>query len=267
LLEANNELERRVQLRTKQLNETVDALRGEVYERIAAEKELLENQKRLRSLSQELVLTEERQRHKFAVELHDSIGQLLAFSKKELGTVLEKSPGNIEPTVRKVWESIRESIDLTRRLTFDLSSPTLYTLGLQSAIEELAEEFSKEHKYQCVLSSCRLPEGIAENIQIFIFRSIRELLINAAKHANASNVEIAISSKGNIIKVVVEDDGVGFDADQIENNRPAVKSFGLFSVRESLNNFGGKLEIGMAEKEGTRIVMYIPYKEQESDEQ
>ncbi len=265
LIKINSELEDRVQLRTRQLSEAVGALQGEVFERLAAEKGLLENQKKLRSLSQELVLSEERQRRKFAVELHDSIGQLLAFSKKELGTALDKGPENVQTVVRKVWQSIKNSIDMTRKLTFDLSSPTLYTLGLEIAVEEMAEEFSKEHNYRCELRGCKLPGVIPEDIQVLIFRSIRELLLNVAKHANALNVGILISTQDNIIKVIVEDDGVGFDVEEFLNNRVAVKSYGLFSVQESLTNFGGKLEIGRAADKGTRVVMYIPFTEQEGE--
>ncbi len=265
LVEANNELEQRVQLRTKQLSETVGALQSEVYERLAAEKELIDNQKRLRALSQELVLSEERQRRKFAVELHDSIGQLLAFSKKELGAAIDRCPEDLQAAVRKAWQSIKYSIDLTRKLTFDLSSPTLYTLGLEMAVEEMAEEFSKEHQYKCVLRSCQLPSGISEDIQVFIFRSIRELLVNAAKHAMAEHVWIEIGFNGNTIIAAVEDDGVGFNAEDFINNRTAKKSYGLYSVRENLTNFGGRLEIGYAENKGTKVVMYIPLTEQEGE--
>jgi signal transduction histidine kinase len=267
LIRAKSELEFRVRQRTKQLEKTVEMMETEVSERLVAESRLMANQKRLRLLTQELILTEERERRKFAVQLHDSIGQLLAYSKRELGVLVDSVADEQKPKVRKVWDIIGESIGLTRKVTFDLSSPTLYTLGLKTAIEEVAEQVGSQYRQRCRLRRCTLPDTMAEDVEVFLFRSIRELILNAAKHSNASDIYIDIDTDGGLIEVVVADDGVGFNTEELNNHSDNLSSYGLFSVRENIGNLGGSLDVKSQPGKGTHIFMRVPYKESNSEYQ
>jgi signal transduction histidine kinase/PAS domain-containing protein len=259
LIRAKNELEYRVRQRTKQLEKTVGLMEKQVEERLAAEAKLLANQKRLRLLTQKLILTEERERRKFAVQLHDSVGQLLAYSKRELGVLADTISDDQKAKVQKVWDIIRESIDLTRKVTFDLSSPTLYTLGLKTAVEEVAEQVSKEYDRSCTLRSCNLPVNISEDVEVFLYRSIRELLLNSAKHADAANIYIDMATDSDMIEVIVTDDGIGFDTDKLNSHNESVKTYGLFSVRENLDNLGGQLNVRSEPGKGTEVYLRVPY--------
>ncbi|MFI4913269.1 MAG: MASE3 domain-containing protein [Sedimentisphaeraceae bacterium JB056] len=261
LIRAKSELEFRVRQRTKQLQKTVELLKKEVTERLMTQDKLLHNQKRLRLLSQKLILTEERERRKFAVQLHDSVGQLLAFSKRELGVLVDSSPESQKDKIRKVWDIIKQSIDLTRKVTFDLSSPTLYTLGLKTAVEEVTEQITSEYGINCTMRDCELSDDISEDIEVFLFRSIRELLLNSAKHSKAENVYVDIYSKDNIIEVVIEDNGVGFDVEKLNSHTESIKSYGLFSIRENLDNLGGELRIKSTIDVGTEITICVPCNE------
>ena len=88
-----------------------------------------------------------------------------------------------------------------------------------------------------------------------MFRNVRELLINVVKHAKASKVKVSISRVDDDIQVCVEDNGVGFNADEVAQLPSADGGFGLFSIRERLEQIGGCIEIGSAPNQGSKITM------------
>jgi signal transduction histidine kinase len=95
-------------------------------------------------------------------------------------------------------------------------------------------------------------------VKILLYRFIRELLINIAKHAEAKNVRIAMSKDRNNIKIIVEDDGKGFDVAGLDSKPSGSKGFGLFSVRERLAHIGGTLNIQSEAGKGTKVILLAP---------
>jgi len=266
LKKINEQLELRVKERTEQLQNTVNSLEKEVSERLQAEKELINNQDKLRGLSTELIAAEERERRKIATHLHDSIGQLLAFSKKELGAVVKTAPESIRKQLERIWDLVRQSVEQTRNLTFDLSSATLYTVGLEAAIEELAEHFSEKEGLNCRFSGCDQCKKIDQQTQVFLYRAVRELLVNIVKHAQAQNVEISTERINNSICIFVSDDGVGFNVSELDDRKGWRGGFGLFSLRERLANIGGNLKIESETGRGTKVTLAAPLKHSEKQE-
>ena len=265
LQEINSELEARVKQRTKQLQELVNALQSEVLDRIKAENGLLENQDKLRLMSQELVLAEERERRELATQLHDSIGQLLSFSKKELGALSRNAPETLKSSLEKVWELIKQAVEQTRTLTFDLSSATLYTIGLEEAIEELAEDFAKDHGFKLHFSNDENLKPLTEQFKVLLYRAVRELLINISKHSNAHNVYIDIRKIKDSICIIVKDDGVGLDIAGLESKKGKLKGFGLFSIQERLANIGGSFDIKSKSGSGMTVKLTAPLAESKGE--
>jgi PAS domain S-box-containing protein len=232
----------------------------DISERKQAERRVLADQDQLRALTAELLMVEERERRKIAGELHDSVGQILAFLKIELGDLqragLSKESVN---TVRHVREQVEQAIKQTRTLTFEMSPPELYTLGLGPAVEELARRFTEARNLKCSVEDCDQPTPLTDHAKILLYRSIRELLINAAKHAQAEAVKIVICRVRDDIRITVEDDGIGFDAARLDgtaHNKPA--GFGLFSIRERLTHIGGRIDIQSSNDQGTKITLSVP---------
>jgi PAS domain S-box-containing protein len=229
----------------------------DITERKLAQERIIADQKQLRLLTAELLLTEERERHEIATALHDSLGPILAFSKRELGTLQKSAPPNIAETLKNISNNISEAVKQTRTLTFDLSPPTLYTLGFEIAIEELLERFCEEHKMEYSFRNSDAPKPLTDPVKVLLYRSIREMLINIAKHARAKLVKVALSKVENDIEITIEDDGKGFD---ISAPKEKSKGLGLFSVRERLRHIGGKLEIESKRGQGTHITLTAPLK-------
>ena len=229
----------------------------DITERKLAHERIIDDQKQLRLLTAELLLTEERERHEIATALHDSLGPILAFSKRELGTLQKSAPPHIAETLKNIGDNISQAVKQTRTLTFDLSPPTLYTLGFEIAIEELLERFCQEHKLEYSFRNSDQPKPLTDPVKVLLYRSIREMLINIAKHAGAKLVKVVLSGTENDIEITIEDDGKGFDASALKGKS---KGLGLFSVRERLRHIGGKLEIESKRGKGTHITLTAPLK-------
>ncbi len=224
-----------------------------------ADKKLLIYQEQLRSLSSELLLTEERERRRIATDLHDRIGQALALTKIRLGGLRElAAPCGFAEELGTIRELIEQVIQDTRSLTFEISPPVLYDLGLEAAAEWLIEELQKKHDIR-IMFECDHSSRVADSaFRVLLFRATRELLFNVIKHSSAENAKVSIRSDEHDIQIDIEDDGIGFDVSEDRSLTEVNKGFGLFSIRERLSQLGGKLVIKSEPGRGTRASLIAP---------
>ena len=221
------------------------------------EREIKADKEQLDLLTEELMMTEERQRRQIAQALHDTVGQSLAFSKRELNLLRQRAPDDLGGRLQEVCQQLEDAIKQTRDLTFELSPSTLYTLGLQPAIEELAEQFAEAEGFHCRVECVGECASLNEQVRSLLYRAVRELLVNVAKHAQAKNVAILLSRDEQSLKVAVHDDGKGFDP-AVLNGHGRGSGFGMLSVRERLARVGGEFAVESQEGKGTRITMIVP---------
>jgi PAS domain S-box-containing protein len=229
-----------------------------INERKQAEVKLLEYQSQLQSLASTLSLSEERERRRIARNLHDRIGQCLAFAKLKLSAISHAGPHqNHDESIHQIRALIEQAMGDTRSLTFELSPPVLYELGLVAAIEWLARRFQQEHGILTRFHDDGLPKNLDEDFRIVLFQAVRELLVNIVKHAQATHVQVLVRRDGDALRVIVEDDGAGFDLGRASvTGSPS--GFGLFSIRERLDYLGGQVKIRSEPGEGTRITLIAP---------
>jgi len=225
-----------------------------------AQKRLLAYQKRLRGLASEMSLTEERQRKRLAIELHDQVTQNLILFKINLGELREKDmPGELIKTLDEIYKHLDKIIGDMRSLTFDLGSPTLYELGLEAAVREyLNEEIQQKHRIKTEFEADAQPKPLDDDIRAILYRAVRELLINVVKHAQAQHVKVSICKNNNNMRINVIDDGAGFKppAEGFASGKTA--GFGLFSIRERLSYLGGSVDIESKPGEGVRVTLVAP---------
>lgn len=222
-------------------------------------------QERLRALASDLSLTEERERRRLAADLHDHIGQILALAQIKLGAVRQEasSPEGVA-SVNEIRDFIGQAIRYTRSLTYELGLPILYDLGLEAALEWLAEQLHDQHGLKIEVHRDQQSKPLGEGARVLVFRVVRELLTNVIKHAQASRVDIFITKEGPFLQLQVEDDGVGFPTDDLGARVGKSTGFGLFSIRERLSSLGGRLEIASRPGQGTRVSITIPLEQQEA---
>jgi signal transduction histidine kinase len=238
----------------------VVATLGEQYAKTIEEN--LDYQDKLRSLASELSLVEERGKRRIAVEMHDHFGQDLALSRLKLEEIKSSLPcGEFTEELDKISTKLKQNIKSLRSLTFELCSPTLYELGFEKAVNEwLTERIQKECGIETEFNRIGQLEPLDEDISIVLFQVVRELLINVIKHAQASFVKVTTEKKDNEIKVIVQDNGAGFDPCAISLATKKSGQLGLFSVRERIGYLGGKVEIESAPGSGSRITIILPLK-------
>ena len=233
----------------------------DITEQKKAEEKIQSYQKQLRSLASDLSLAEEQERRRIATMLHDHIGQVLAVSKIKLGALMEYAKTNaLGDKLEEIREYIEQAIRYTRSLTFELSPPILYDLGLEAALEWLTEQIHEQHGIDYGFENDNHFKPVNDEIRIFLFMAVRELLVNVAKHAHAKKVKVTVRKIENNISIHVADDGVGFNAAKMNFYLDENKGFGLFSIRERLHHLGGQVEIRSQKMRGTRIALNAPLK-------
>jgi PAS domain S-box-containing protein len=231
----------------------------DISERKKAEEDIHSYQQQLRSLAAELSLTEERERRRIATILHDHIGQILAMSKIKLGSLIESSPSFIhEGSVKEIREYVEQAIDYTRSLTFELSPPILYAFGLEAALEWLSEQIMEQFGIVCEFENDGHIKPVSEEIKVFTFTAVRELLANVVKHAKASRAKITARRVNRSLVIHVADDGIGFNPSKLKSRLYDNQGFGLFSIRERLRHLGGQMEVKSIKGRGTRIILEEP---------
>jgi len=256
---AHDNLEQQVIERTAALRASNEALQQQVAEQLRARQQITEYQEQLRKLNSELSLAEARERRAIASDLHDHIGQALAFVRLQVS----EFRGNavfcgFEKSIDEILMLLDKTIQYTRSLTFEISPPILYELGLIAAIEWLAESFQGKHDFAVRVIGDEDPIALPEDVQIVLFKCVHELLTNAAKHAQAREVTITVSSSKSNLRIAVTDDGKGFDRATLESAAQTSKAFGLFSVRERLKYLGGSFEISSKLGRGTSATLEVP---------
>jgi len=231
----------------------------DITRRKKAEEALESYQAELRSLSSRLTLAEERARRQLAIALHDTVGQTLALGKIKLGALggmlTEPKPLKLLGEIREMFvEAVRQ----TRTLSFELSPPILYELGLGAAIEWLGEDCAGRHGFQVHFQGTDREHAIAETVSILFFQSARELLTNIAKHAKATRVDISIEIDNGRLAMRIADNGTGLAPNALADAVSKKNSLGLFSIRERMKHIGGTFEIQSTQGHGTVVQLSAP---------
>ncbi|HLJ47088.1 MAG TPA: GAF domain-containing sensor histidine kinase [Bryobacteraceae bacterium] len=214
---------------------------------MAAEKarlleDLAAREEQVRQLAEHMLHVEEMERRRISRELHDEAGQSLLCIRLQM-ELLESS---LPPEQAEAVAKLREARDLTertilemRRLIAALSPAVLEQLGLGAALRQLVNRFRRLHPVRIKLYLARLGR-LPQGSEIIVYRLVQECFNNIGKHAQATNVNISVSSADGMVKLAVEDNGVGFDVEEALARRD---SFGLSGMRERVALLGGRFEV------------------------
>jgi PAS domain S-box-containing protein len=235
------------------------ALFEDITERRESEEKIRTYQEQLQSLASELSLTEERERRRLATVLHDHIAQLLVVAKGKFEKIQESTLyRSFAKPMEEIRRLIEESIRYTRSLVFELSPPILYELGFEPAMEWLAEHMEEQYGLTVAVEDDDSHKPLDNEARVLLFRAVRELLFNVLKHSQGSGARVRMRRAGKHLEVIVEDNGVGFAPGKPGGSSGKIEGFGLFSIRERLNYFGGRMEVESVPGEVTRVILTLP---------
>lgn len=228
-----------------------------------SEQTLLEYRKELRELATKLSLAEAEARRKIANRIHDTIGYSLV---EILNEIRNMSMINDNPTLKEslynLTQMTEKVISDSRDLTFETASPLLYEVGLNAAIEELADNILTPYEIGFDFHGSNRHYDAPIRICVLLFQMTRELLVNVVKHAEATFIKLRVHRSPSKIRVIVEDNGKGFPP-SFNSKWGQLKGFGLFSIRERLLPIGGNIQIYSEPDKGATIILEAPLKEKE----
>jgi signal transduction histidine kinase len=252
---------RRRQYQVRDLVSQLANLNQTLEQRVAKRTaEAVEQAQKLRLLSAELSLAEEAERRRIAEMLHEDLQQLLVAARMQLAALCRtQDAAQREPIAREIADVLERSFQLTRSLSVELAPPVLYEHGLAAAFEWLAAETRKKYNVEVTVEADSSANPKAADVRIFLFRAVRELLLNSVKHAIGSTVHITMQHLGpDKVRIIVADDGPGFDPTLLNDKRTGSQTFGLLNIRDRVRSFGGNLQINSGPMRGTRITLWLP---------
>jgi PAS domain S-box-containing protein len=217
------------------------------------------HKRRLRALAAKLASAQDMEQRRIAEGLHDDVAQLLSACSYKLS--IAHGTDNIQH-VHDIAHDIQKLIALTNerihQLCFELTSSTLYKLGLRAAIEELCESIEYRYGVHFILQGNGQPNGLDEESATVLFKAIRELLFNVVKHAGVKEGLVTISCQNNMLKLEVEDHGRGFTQEYRNEEQNPGKGLGLFGIQERIGDLGGTMHIHSEPNRLTRVTLLTP---------
>ncbi|BBP03893.1 hypothetical protein TPL01_28220 [Sulfuriferula plumbiphila] len=210
----------------------------------------------LRALTMELTLAEEQARHALAHDLHDDLGQILTVTRHKLAAWEKEnqSPSFRQP-VREISSLFAKAHQSLHSMVFQLCPPLLHETGLVSALEWLTEAPHRVCGLNVSIEDGGLPIPLDLPVATLVFRAVREILINVAKHAGVDRAVLSVKRMGGRLKIVIADAGQGFDYDAVLAQPGAL---GLRSIQERLSYIEGGIEIESRPGKSTQVSLLAP---------
>jgi signal transduction histidine kinase/ActR/RegA family two-component response regulator len=253
-IRAAGELERR------QADEALKKSKDELEDRVKERTYELQNRaEQLRALASELTQAEIRARNYLASVLHDDLQQLLVSAKFAVSSALRNTgKSKARASLNEVEDLLNQSIEKSRTLTAEISPPILSHGSLVDTLKWLAHWMHEKHGLTVDLYIEEKVETM-QDVRALLFLAVRELLFNIVKHAGVNRAEVRLDrSDGDGLTIVVTDKGKGFDANLMNEPGRLATSFGLLSIQERLQCFGGRFEIVSTPGHGTFMRLFAP---------
>lgn len=235
----------------RQLN---SQLENAIRERTA---KLSDQTTKLRALTGELTLAEQRERQQLAQVLHDGLQQILVGAKYRINSAARSQ--DIRSELNEVSDLIDDAIETSRSLTAELSPTVLLQGNLIAALEWLARWMQNKYDLDVSLTARRKIDLLAQDVILLLFQAVRELLFNVVKHAGVKSARVIVNQLDGRILITVEDEGIGFVPKRLRAKGGEASGIGLFSLSERLSHMGGRLRIESAPGRGSRFKLSIPY--------
>ncbi|HEY4618116.1 MAG TPA: ATP-binding protein [Flavobacterium sp.] len=210
-------------------------------------------------ISSKIVENQENEQNRIAREIHDGIGQMLTGLKFSLESI---NLDDKEKAAQKIEYLKKLSLDIikgVRTATFNLMPPELSDHGIVSSLSKLCQELSKlTGKNIQFYNKTSFDKRLDSLIEINIYRLTQEAINNAIKYAESSHIVVQLSHSNSILSIIIDDNGKGFDAAEVEKKRNSESGMGLLFMKERIQYINGRVFINSIPGEGTRITFNIP---------
>ncbi|MEW5784260.1 MAG: PAS domain S-box protein [Bacillota bacterium] len=236
----------------------IEGIAHDVTERELKEKQLKSSYAKIEALSNRILRAMEEERARLARELHDEVGQALTAVKLDL-QLLSDELSAFQRQKEKLLNSIElvdTTLQLVRRQSVSLRPPVLDDMGLESAIREMARGFKNRTGIQTIIRVHGFPKRLPRDMETALYRCVQESFTNVARHAKATKVTVDLILIPGVLSIRVEDDGIGFQPDELTISPDHI---GLTGIQERVKLLRGKIGIESGDGRGTRIVITVPW--------
>jgi signal transduction histidine kinase len=248
-----------------------ERLRQAAAEQAAATAALTQSEQMYRALAEDLarvdmertallnrvVVAQENERKRIARELHDSLAQYLTAIRLKLDT-LGRSGAPMPDVLNELRSMIGELGRAVSRMAWELRPVALDELGLHSAVDHYLEEWAEMAQLQVHVEIDLAGRALPPAVETTLFRVLQEATTNVLRHADATRVGVILEARGDKARLIVEDDGKGFPADDCVSPFAATRRFGLHGMRERLALVHGELDVESSVQTGTTLFVSIP---------
>jgi two-component system NarL family sensor kinase len=219
------------------------------------------NEELLRTLTHRVVQVQEAERGRVALELHDTITQMLCAVLIRSQVLEDKLPAHNRPAKQeamKLREIIGKTIEEVERISRNLRPSVLDHLGLVAGLHDTSTEFANRTGVSVKLVCVELTPRLPPDTELALYRILQETLKNIEKHARARHVTVYLTKLGDTVHLAINDDGIGFDPDHHPARQKGKGGFGLLGMRERATCVGGSLHVKSVHRVGTEIEVCIP---------
>ncbi|CQR58636.1 two-component system, NarL family, sensor histidine kinase DegS [Paenibacillus jilunlii] len=222
---------------------------------------IVESAKNRQMIGLKIILAQEEERKRIAREIHDGPAQMLAnlVLRTEIveRMLVKQEFGLVQDEVLDLKGQVRYSLEEMRKVIFNLRPMALDDLGLIPTLRKYVHDYEEKTKIRTSFETRGKEHRLSSAMEAAVYRLVQEALSNAAKHAFPSYVLVEITYQAQLIKIVVKDNGLGFNVKKTSEQANR-ESFGLVGMRERVELLEGRMEILSAENQGTTIVIHIP---------
>jgi signal transduction histidine kinase len=203
-----------------------------------------------------LIQAQEDERKRIARELHDSTSQSLTSLLVGLRSLEETTDlAALKPRLDDIRKVVSSTLDEVHSLSWQLRPSVLDDLGLVIALQRYIADYERRYGIEVDFVARGLDGRLPLELETSLYRMVQESLTNIARHAHAKKASILLEKRQRNIRVIVEDNGVGFDPGGVEYNQG---SLGLQGIRERAQLFGGRLTIESQPGQGASLFIEIP---------
>ena len=243
-----------------ELGELADAFNVMTADLATADTERQEREQMRAFYLRQIITAQEEERKRIARELHDETGQALASVMVGLRNVEEaSSAAEVHTRLADLRGVASATLESVRRLALELRPSVLDDLGLVAALRRYATEYTARFKIPVAVQIIGLDDWrLASEVETALYRIVQEALTNIAKYARATHVSVLLERRDGQINAIVEDNGCGFDAEQVLRTGAAENRLGLYGMRERAELIGGALTVESQTGCGTTVFVRVP---------
>jgi len=204
-----------------------------------------------------IIQTEEKERKRFAKDLHDGLGPLLSTVKMSISTLslMDQDPSRKE-IIENTAHVINESIKSIKEISNNLSPHILNNFGLASAIKDFSNKIDSKVVH-INFESNAFNKRLEENVEVVLYRVVCELINNTMKHAQAHVADINLTIQHKNILLSYSDDGVGFNVNDVVGDNLQVNGMGYSNMLSRVNSIKGRMDVESSPESGTKVLIRV----------